>query len=99
MKKGFLLVGVLAFLVYYQSNAQQKKQTVTVYTTAKGTNMRLSESGVLTFKQFKQPKETEPTIFLDTTHSFQSFIGIGGALTDAAAETFAKLPTAVQQEL
>src|SRR5207302_5247689 len=30
---------------------------------------------------------------------FQTILGIGGALTDASAETFAKLPPAKQQEI
>jgi glucosylceramidase len=37
-------------------------------------------------------------VFVDPTKTFQTFIGIGGALTDAAAETFAKLPKDKQQQ-
>jgi len=37
-------------------------------------------------------------VFVDPTKTFQTFLGIGGALTDAAAETFAKLSPAKQQE-
>src|SRR5258708_2420917 len=74
-------------------------KTVTVYTTADKSDLRLSESGKLSFSAYKQPLETEPFILVDATRTFQSYIGIGGALTDAAAETFAKLPKAGQQEL
>jgi len=82
------------------STAQTKKnQTVTVYTTADKTGMRLAENGTLTFKPYSQPFENEPCVFIDASRSFQSFMGIGGALTDASAETFAKLPKAQQQEL
>src|SRR5689334_6536850 len=72
--------------------------SVTVYTTAKGTDLRISQNGQLSFKDFKQPLETQPTVFVDPAHTYQTFIGIGGALTDAAAETFAKLPKQQQEE-
>src|SRR6266542_1483471 len=38
-------------------------------------------------------------VFVDPRKTFQPLLGIGGALTDAAAETFAKLPAARQDEL
>ena len=38
-------------------------------------------------------------MFANPDKTFQTFIGIGGALTDASAETFAKLPEASQKEL
>ncbi|HTI09324.1 MAG TPA: glycoside hydrolase family 30 protein [Puia sp.] len=79
------------------SFAQSK--TVTVYTTADKTELRLSETGKLSFSNYGQPMETEPFVLVDASVSFQSFIGIGGALTDASAETFAKLPKPQQQEL
>jgi glucosylceramidase len=71
---------------------------VQVYTTADKTELRLSATDKLSFQAQAQPLETQPTIFVDPTHSFQTMLGIGGALTDAAAETFAKLPKAQQQE-
>ncbi|WP_426491754.1 glycoside hydrolase family 30 protein [Hymenobacter sp. 102] len=72
---------------------------VQVYTTASGTQQRLAAGIKLTFQQVGQPLETQPTVFVDPTHTFQTLLGIGGALTDASAETFAKLPKAQQQEL
>ena len=69
----------------------------TVYTTAKDTALRISESGKLSFTDAQQPLETQPCVFVDATKEFQTFIGIGGAFTDAAAETFAKLSEATQQ--
>jgi glucosylceramidase len=93
------LIGCIA------AQAQAKKATtvagksVTVYTTADKTDLRISQNGELSFRDYKQPFETEPCVFVDPTNTFQSFMGIGGALTDASAETFAKLPKAEQQEL
>ncbi len=46
-----------------------------------------------------QPLETQVCVFVDPTRTFQTFLGIGGALTDASAETFAKLPRSKQQDL
>jgi len=65
---------------------------VIVYTTADSTDYRLSPIDTLSFADFDQPLETQPSIFIDPSHTFQTFLGVGGALTDAAAETFAKLP-------
>lgn len=70
-----------------------------VYLTAQGTPSRLAATEKLSFKPVGQPLETDPTVFIDPTHAYQTIVGIGGALTDASAETFAKLPQAQQQEL
>ncbi|RSK33212.1 glycoside hydrolase family 30 protein [Hymenobacter metallilatus] len=72
---------------------------VQLYTTASGTQQRLATGAALSFQPVGQPLETQPTVFVDPTHTFQTLLGIGGALTDASAETFAKLPKAQQQEL
>jgi glucosylceramidase len=72
---------------------------VTVYTTAENTPYRLTATDTLAFKDFGQPQETQACIFIDPSHTFQTFIGIGGAITDAAAETFYKLPQDVQQKI
>src|SRR6476619_4677173 len=72
---------------------------IAVYMTADNTNHRISATGTLTFKPMGQPKETQVCVFVDPSTRFQTILGIGGALTDAAAETFAKLPPARQREL
>jgi glucosylceramidase len=71
---------------------------VMVYTTDSN-SYKLSQTATLSFSPAAQPLETQPSIFVDPSHSFQTFLGMGGALTDAAAETFAKLPAAKQQEI
>lgn len=75
------------------------KKSVRVYTTADSTQLRLTPTESLTFTPFGQPFENQACVFLDPKHQFQTFLGIGGALTDASAETFAKLPAAKQTEL
>ncbi|MCC3156693.1 hypothetical protein LJ737_05550 [Hymenobacter sp. 15J16-1T3B] len=73
-------------------------RTTQVYVTAAGTTQRLAPGPVLTFQPTPQPLETQVCVFLDPTRTFQTLLGIGGALTDASAETYAKLPPAQQQE-
>lgn len=75
-----------------------KNRIVTVYTTADSTNFRLSITDKIVFKELAQPTEGEVSIFVDPAKTFQTFLGIGAALTDASAETFAKLPKEKQQE-
>ena len=86
----------LSFLM--KTHGQMPTGSVTVYTTAQNTANRITNTGKLTFKPMGQPLETQVCVFIDPKRTFQSFIGIGGALTDAAAETFAKLPVAKQDE-
>ena len=69
------------------------------YTTADSTQYRLTATDTLSFADFDQPLETQASIFVDPSHSFQTFLGIGGALTDASAETFARLPSDKQKEM
>jgi len=71
---------------------------MTVYTTADSTNFRITATDTLDFTDMAQPFETQPCVFVDPDAGFQQFEGFGGALTDAAAETFAKLSAAAQQE-
>jgi glucosylceramidase len=72
----------------------------TLYTTAEGTKLRLSLSqSKLQFSDFGQPLETQVCIFVDPTRTFQTFLGIGGAITDASAETFAKLSRDKQKQI
>ncbi len=78
-------------------NTDGKK--VIVYTTADSSNLRLSATDTLEFKEKGQPFENEITVFVDPSKTFQTFFGIGAALTDASAETFYKLPKDKQQEL
>ncbi len=74
-------------------------EQVLVYTTADSTDLRITATDTLKFTQMGQPKETQVCVFVDPSKTFQTFLGIGGALTDAAAETYAKLPKEKQDEL
>ncbi len=70
-----------------------------VYTTAENTALRLAPADTLAFKGSEPTSEGRVYVFVDPRKTFQTLLGIGGALTDASAETFAKLPESRQQEL
>ena len=71
---------------------------VSVYTTAKDTRYRISSTETLQFKPLPQPLETQFCVFVEPRTTFQTFVGIGSALTDSSAETFAKIPKSKQKE-
>ena len=93
------LVLARSSLSTFASPRKTETRPIAVYTTADKTDYRLSRTGTLAFKPMGQPLETQICVFVDPTKTFQTFLGIGGALTDASAETFARLPPAKQQEL
>ncbi len=70
-----------------------------VYTTADSSTLRLTPTDTLAFAAQEPTSEGRIYVFVDPGKTFQTLIGIGGALTDASAETFAKLPAAQQDEL
>jgi glucosylceramidase len=92
---------ILAFLLTALTTSAIHGQpgTATLYTTADRSQLRLTQGARLNFTDSRQPLETEPFIWVDPQSTFQTIIGIGGALTDASAETFAKVPRAQQQAL
>jgi glucosylceramidase len=60
--------------------------------------LRLTKTDNLQFTDLKQPLETQLCVFVNPTKTFQTYLGIGGAITDASAEVFAKLTKENQQE-
>ncbi|MEP6795828.1 MAG: glycoside hydrolase family 30 protein [Saprospiraceae bacterium] len=89
----------LSFHTQAQPNKIIAHQKVMVITTVENTQLKLSPTETLTFAPHIQPFETEPSIFVDPSKTFQTFIGIGGAMTDASAETFAKLSPEQQKKI
>lgn len=112
MKKILILAATAAFFSCNQP-ANEKEATssvqsgafstdgkqVIVYTTADSSTYRLSATDTVEFKEMGQPLETQICVFVDPSKTYQTFVGIGAALTDAAAETFYKLPKEKQQEI
>ena len=72
---------------------------VEVYTTAKDTDKRLTLTKKTTLTPAVQPTEGEVSVFVNPNKRFQKILGIGGAITDASAEVFAKLPADKQNEM
>ncbi len=104
MKRKFTALFALAATGVLAVNAQQaqqysaKNKTVKVYVTEKGSDNRIAATETLHFEDKPQPVETEVAVFVDPAKKFQTMLGIGGALTDASAETFYKLPKDKQKE-
>lgn len=92
-------VSILSFSIAQKPVTNYAGKTVTVYTTADNSSFRLSQTDKAVFKELAQPTEGEISIFVDPGKTYQSFLGIGAALTDASAETFAKLSKDQQQQI
>jgi len=69
-----------------------------IFTTAKDTNLRLTKTKAGVFGKKVQTLETELAVFVNPKKTFQEFLGIGGAITDASSEVFATLNKVQQEE-
>ena len=98
-----LFTGITAFTwalgADRSSAADVTSRPVTVYVTAKDTGQRLARTGEIAFTDLPQRTEKQECIFVDPSKEFQTVLGVGGALTDASAETFYKLPEDKQREI
>jgi glucosylceramidase len=102
-------ISTLILLIAFSAFSQQKSKTqsnpfyvngktVKVYSSADSTNLRITNTDNLKFSVLKQPLETQTCVFVDPSKTFQTFLGIGGAITDASAEVFARLSKEKQLE-
>lgn len=110
MKRSFVssTAGMLVALLVHSSTSQAAEtamprfvassNAVTVYTSAAGTDQRLSHSANVTLKPGHKLTEGETSVFVNPDKRFQEFFGMGGAITDSSAEVFAKLDSARQAE-
>lgn len=114
MKNNKRLVLAILVLSSCMSPKQQDSQTkkagppvifsvenkkIEVFSTVKDQDLRLAKTGDFEFTKASQPLEAQTSVFVDPQKSFQTLLGIGGAITDASAEVFAKLPEEKQQQL
>jgi glucosylceramidase len=107
--KNHLMITVFFFMILScNQNSDAPKEevsfvhtenSITIFETAKDTNLKLSLIGTKSLEDRKQALEYEKSIFVNPDKRFQTFMGIGGAITDASAEVFAKLPADKQDEL
>lgn len=65
---------------------------VDVYTTSQSDSIPMHFKGKLVFSEMEQPTEKDISVFVDPNKQYQTLLGIGGAVTDAAAEVFAQMP-------
>lgn len=93
----FKLIPLISLALMSTSVWAQK--SASVYTTVENTELRLSETGDLTFEESVQPLENQISVFVNTKQQFQTFMGIGGAITDASAEVFAQLSEENQEKV
>ena len=70
-----------------------------IHTTASGSADRLALTASAPFEPGHQPPEGDISVFVDPTKTFQTMLGIGGAITDASAEVFARLSAKDQERL
>ena len=93
---------LICFLSVLSGKAQERdflNQKLTIYTTAKDSQLRLEKAGEHVFTKADQPLETEISIFVNPSKKYQRFLGVGGAITDASAVVFASLSKEKQQHL
>jgi glucosylceramidase len=98
----FLAGSVLMLSVVHAQNqaiSTKNNATVKVYTTAENTSLKLTPVEDIQFKDAGSMVERKVFVFLDDARSFQTMLGIGGAITDASAETYARLSPEQQKEL
>ncbi len=102
MKKALISCLLLAgFVEGYSQNywKNNSKKTAQVILTNAATKEKLKDKGTVKFEKFAQPKETDACIFVDPDFKYQKLIGIGGAITDASAETLYRMPKDKQKEI
>jgi len=67
------------------------------FSTARDTVQRLTE--LTPIELMPVTDDSEPSIFVDSSVQFQTFLGFGGAFTEAASVTLDKLPANQRQEI
>jgi len=113
--RNYLLFAVLIFMLSCQDSKESKTEikeiesvistenynnkTLAVYTTARNTDLRLTKTAEQEFTEKIQPLETEVAVFVNPKKTFQEYLGIGGAITDASSEVFSTLDKATQNQL
>jgi glucosylceramidase len=103
----FIVPFIFPFVLFLELNCRKSNELpdqllnkkAQVYITAKDSDLRLSMTGSMPFTAYPQPVENEPVIMIDPNKTFQTIVGFGGALTDASAETFNKIPAEKQREV
>ena len=94
MKNRATIIFIICVLFMNQQITAQSYKQAEVYSTFLSTdsNQWMEKSkNTLHFNIATQPLESEISVFLNPRKKYQTYIGIGAAITDAVAETYAKL--------
>ena len=95
--KTAIMLSLFAFSVGFAQQKSMAKEA-RIYTTAKNQTEKFALTKA-SFQNFPQPTERDICVFVDPDFKYQKISGIGGAITDASAETFYKLAKDKQQEI
>lgn len=76
-----------------------KNNTIKIYATIDSASSKMTALNDQKFAPFGQPVENQTCVFVYPNQEHQTFMGIGGAITDASAEVFAKLSPEQQEEV
>ncbi|MBP8849758.1 MAG: glycoside hydrolase family 30 protein [Breznakibacter sp.] len=103
------LLYLLPLLAFGCSNPVQQKTQVEevsllgksakIYATEMNSDKRLAQVEKSQFGKEDQSRENEISVYVNPEKSFQTMLGVGGAITDASAEVFAKLPADKQEQI
>ena len=86
-----LMIGSEQAVSLDSGKQQMEARQLSIITTAKNSDQRLATSGTQSLRKGTQPTENEISVFVNTSVTFQTMLGFGGAITDASAEVFATL--------
>ena len=95
--KTAIMLSLFEFSVGFAQQKSMAKEA-RIYTTAKNQTEKFALTKA-NFQNFPQPTERDICVFVDPDFKYQKISGIGGAITDASAETFYKLAKDKQQEI
>jgi len=90
-------VFAFSFTAAVSSPASELKEA-SWYLTAGNSPSKLEYKGRKAFEPLSQPDEHYPTIMIDSTKTFQTIQGFGGAFTDASAVNFSRLSPEQKRE-
>lgn len=101
--KFIVFIAIISMILIYSCKKENigfslQNKGVKIFTTSKDSASKLNLTQEVIFKDMKQPLETQVCIFIEPDIKYQTFMGIGGAITDASAEVFAKLNKEKQEE-
>ena len=97
--KQIFIATIAASALLHAATSQADPSHVAVYVTARDTGQKLAETNGEQLADSEPITEKQDYIFVDPSKTFQTILGIGGALTDASAETFYKLPKEKRKEI